>query len=103
MDKIKATLAALGNGARKIGKEIWSLVADSQWNFDPYKVLGFAAYIVAGILAFRVFDLLQAGKAGGSDLVTLAGLVGLIAGLGTSLFGMARKVDSAQVASGGQG
>lgn len=103
-DKLKAALAALWVGAKKVGKELWSLVADGQWNFDPYKVGGFAAYVVAGILAFRVFGYVDTAAIKGQALDAavlgiLTGLVSLIAGLGTSLFGMARKVDAAQVAA----
>lgn len=89
------------NALGAIFKQLWALCSDGDWDFDPYKLGGFAAYVIAGVLVFRLFDL--AVKIDGTALATLAGLVGLIAGLGTSLFGMARKVDAAQTASKGPG
>jgi hypothetical protein len=88
MDFIKKLWASI----KKIGKQLWSLVSDRQWDADPYKIAGFGCVIFAVILAFRVFTAATAGKTG-TDLATLAGLVGSIIAVGTFLFSQARKSD----------
>ena len=89
-------LSALWRGIKAALRQLWSLVTDHAWDADPYKLGGFAAYIVAGILAFRVFD--AAAKVDNLALGILAGLVSIVAGLGTTLFSMSRQHDATLIA-----
>lgn len=85
-------LKGLWTAIKAIGKQLWSLVSDRQWDFDPYKVAGFLCVAVALVLGFKVFAAAMAGKTG-ADLATLAGIVASIIAVGTFLFNQARKSD----------
>jgi hypothetical protein len=85
-------LKGLWNAIKSIGKQLWALVSDRQWDFDPYKVAGFVCVAVALVLGFKVFAAAMAGKTG-ADLATLAGIVASVIAVGTFLFNQARKSD----------
>jgi hypothetical protein len=92
--KVKAFFAAFGVGIRRIGKELWSLVADREWNFDPYKASGFGAFGLAGWIAIKVVDLaLKVPTPDAAVLGILAGLVTAFITVGTFLFSQSRKSD----------
>jgi hypothetical protein len=86
-------LKGLWNVLKKIGRQLWAPFSDAQWDADPYKIAGFVCVIFALILAVKVFAAAAAGKTG-ADLVTLAGLVASIIGVGTFLFNQARRSDA---------
>jgi hypothetical protein len=75
-----------------IGKQLWSLVSDHQWDFDPYKLGGFASFVFAGWLALKTVALAEA-KADFSSVSVIAGLVTVVIGMGTVLFSQSRKAD----------
>lgn len=85
---------------RWLAKQLWSVVADGDWDFDPYKLGAFACYAFAANLAMRTFNTVDAWIAAKTpiDAAVLASLVGLpalIGGFGTVLLSMARKLDAA--------
>lgn len=97
-------LNGLWNAIKAIGKQLWSPFADRQWDLDPYKLFGAACVIASIIFAFKVlnlaykaFDLIAKASADAAQIVSvigpIAGIVGVIATLGTFLFNQARKSD----------
>jgi len=92
--KIKAFFAAIGAGIKRIGKELWSLVADREWNFDPYKASGFGVFGLAAWIAIKTVDLaLKSPTPDAAVLGILAGLVSAFITVGTFLFSQSRKSD----------
>ena len=72
-------------------KQLWSLVSDRQWHFDPYKLMGFICYSAGIWLSFKVFQM--AGIVPDASLAILSAVVtGLFTG-GTVMFNQGRKSD----------
>jgi hypothetical protein len=93
-----------GKAVKAIAKQLWSPFADRGWDLDPYKIFGAACVIAAIIFASKVidlankaFDLIAKAAADAPQIVAvigpIAGIVGVIATLGTFLFNQARKSD----------
>ena len=105
MEKFKKALAKIGAAVRWLGKQLWSVLADGQWDFDPYKLGAFACYAFAANLALRVFGIVDAWIAAGQSvdaaaLASLVGLPALIGGFGTVLLSTASKVDRSMLGPG---
>ena len=79
-----------------VAKQGWSLVSDHQWDFDPFKLAGFASFAFAAFIAFQVIDLAKAAAPNPTALTVLAGLVASFITVGTFLFSQARKQDEVQ-------
>lgn len=79
-----------------VARQLWSIVSDKDWDFDPWKLSGFGAFGVATWIALRVVDL--SGKPTVDPVVigTLAGLVTAFITVGTFLFGQSRQNDKGQ-------
>ena len=95
----------LWSAIKWIAKQAWSVLADGQWDFDPYKLGAFACYAFAANLALRVFGIVDAWIAAGQSvdaaaLASLVGLPALIGGFGTVLLSTASKVDRSMLGSG---
>ena len=76
----------------RIGRELWSLISDHEWNFDPYKVGGFGAFGFSVFLILRVLELVDR-NAPTAAIGIVAGLVASGITMGTFLFSQARKSD----------
>jgi hypothetical protein len=94
--KIKDAAAKAWALVKKGLKQIAALFTDHEWNLDIYRIGGVAAYIIAGLIALRVSELLPTLDA--ARLGIGAGLASFVGGLGTTLFGQARKADAAILA-----
>jgi nitrate/nitrite transporter NarK len=84
--------AKLWTAIRTAARQLWSLVSDHEWDLDPYKLGGFGAYVIAGILALKTAALVS--DISDTKLGIMAGLVSVVGGLGTTLFGQARRNDA---------
>jgi hypothetical protein len=74
-------------------KRFAAIFCDEDYALDVYRLVGIAAYVVAIIIALRICDLLPTLDA--ARLGIGAGLASMVAGLGTTLFGQARRNDAA--------
>jgi hypothetical protein len=99
--KVEAFFKAVGKVAATVAKQIWSGVSDHQWDFDPWKAGGIAAFVLAAIWSSQVFDLaLAKGVRDPGTLGVLAGLVTAFITVGTFLFGQAKSHDNALIGKG---
>jgi hypothetical protein len=76
-------------------KQLVSPLTDEDYALDVYRLGGIAAYVVAGIIALKTADLLSVTTVETQRLIVGSGLASFMGGLGTALFGQARKADAA--------
>jgi len=78
-----------------IGRQLWSLVSDHEWNFDPFKIGGFAAFGLSASLILHVVEMTNATHPDAVLIGIVSGLVTVPITMGTFLFSLASKSDQA--------
>lgn len=73
-------------------KQLWSLVSDKHWDFDPWKTGGWGAFVFSASLALKTVEILVATKDVGQAGI-VAGLCTAFITVGTFLFGQSVTSD----------
>lgn len=82
---------------RFVLKQLAAIITDHDWDIDPFKIGGFAAFGLSAFLIFRVLDMVQVPRPDVALVGIIAGLVTVPITMGTYLFGLARKSDQALI------
>lgn len=96
LDGVRAFFVGAGQVIYHIARQLWALVSDKDWDFDPWKISGFGAFVLAGWTALKVIGLIDKGVTDAAVLGIPAGLVTAFITVGTFLFGQSRTNDKGQ-------
>lgn len=83
-----------------LGRGILAIIGDHEFDPDPFKIGGFAAFGLSAFLIFRVLDMVSEPKPDVALVGIVAGLVTVPITMGTYLFGLARKSDQSLIDKG---
>ena len=82
------------NPVLKIVRQIVAPITDHQWDIDGFKIGGFACFGLVGWVVIEVVKMAERPAPDVAVISVIAGLATVVVGMGTTLFGMARKNDS---------
>ena len=91
---IKAVVLGIVHFVVTLATQAWALVSDHEWDFDPYKLGGFAAFGFCAYVALEVMDMVKKPGADPALVGIVAGLVVTFVSVGTFLFSQSRKNDA---------
>jgi hypothetical protein len=80
----------------RMAKQLWSLVTDHNWDFDPWKTGAIIVYIIAVLKVNEVFQLVKDTK-DVSIILPLSGLISVLLTVATVLMKQAKDHDATLV------